>query len=65
MVGTTNLRSQEIYVQDCESTHGTFLEKQKLEAGVEYAVTDGEVITFGQKITSGAGKTPMSLYLTP
>lgn len=43
-------------MQDCESTHGTFLDKQKLEFGVEYAVVDGEIITFGQKVTSGAGK---------
>ena len=56
LVGTTKIRSQEIYVQDCESTHGTFLGKQKLEVGVEYAVVDGEIITFGQKVTSGAGK---------
>lgn len=52
----TDTRSQEVYVQDCESTHGTFLDKQKLEAGIEYAVANGEVITFGQKVTSGAGK---------
>lgn len=56
LVGTTDLQSQEIYIQDCESTHGTFLDKRKLEAGVEYAISDGEVITFGQKVTSGAGK---------
>jgi len=56
LVGMTDTRSQEVYVQDCESTHGTFLDKQKLEAGIEYAVANGEVITFGQKVTSGAGK---------
>ena len=48
--------SQEIYVKDCGSTHGTFLKKQRLETGVPYTVADGEVITFGQRVTSGAGK---------
>lgn len=46
---------QEIYLQDCGSTHGTYIDKQRLEAGVEFAVVDGEVITFGQRVTSGAG----------
>ena len=46
---------QEIYLQDCGSTHGTYIDKQRLEAGVEFAVADGEVITFGQRVTSGAG----------
>ena len=46
---------QEIYLQDCGSTHGTFIDKQRLEAGAEFAVADGEVITFGQRVTSGAG----------
>lgn len=49
---------QEIYLQDCGSTHGTYIDKQSLEAGVEFAVADGEVITFGQRVTSGAGGFP-------
>jgi pSer/pThr/pTyr-binding forkhead associated (FHA) protein len=47
---------QAIYVQDCGSTHGTYLAKQKMETGVEYTVNDGDIITFGQRVTSGAGK---------
>ena len=27
----------------------------KLDGGVEYAVDDNEVITFGQRVTSGTG----------
>lgn len=46
---------QEIYLQDCGSTHGTFMDKKRLEPGVEFTVGDGEVITFGQRVTSGAG----------
>ena len=46
---------QQIYLQDCGSTHGTYIDKRRLEPGVEFAVADGEVITFGQRVTSGAG----------
>ena len=46
---------QAVYLQDCGSTHGTYIGKQRLEPGVEYAVADGQVITFGQRVTSGAG----------
>ncbi len=46
---------QEIYLQDCGSTHGTYINKKRLETGVEFAVAEGEVITFGQRVTSGAG----------
>lgn len=46
---------QAVYLQDCGSTHGTYMGKQRLEPGVEYAVADGQVITFGQRVTSGAG----------
>ena len=46
---------QEIYLQDCGSTHGTYINKKRLEAGVEIAVAQGEIITFGQRVTSGAG----------
>ena len=46
---------QVIYLQDCGSTHGTYIDKKRLEAGVDYALADGEVITFGQRVTSGAG----------
>lgn len=46
---------QVIYLQDCGSTHGTYIDKKRLEAGVEYVLADGEVITFGQRVTSGAG----------
>lgn len=49
---------QQIYIQDCGSTHGTYMDRKRLEAGVEYAVIDGEVITFGQSVTSGAGRSP-------
>lgn len=51
---TASCNQQEIYLQDCGSTHGTYIDKQRLEAGVEFAVVDGEVITFGQRVTSGA-----------
>ena len=44
-----------IYVSDCGSTHGTYLQKKKLDRGTEYVVNNGEVITFGQCVTSGAG----------
>ena len=47
---------QVIYLQDCGSTHGTYIDKKRLEAGVEYALTEGEIITFGQRVTSGAGE---------
>ncbi|KAM0804909.1 hypothetical protein BDR22DRAFT_916153 [Usnea florida] len=45
---------QAVYLQDCGSTHGTYIGKQRLEPRVEYAVADGQVITFGQRVTSGA-----------
>lgn len=51
---TASRNQQEIFLQDCGSTHGTYIDKQRLKAGVEFAVADGEVITFGQKVTSGA-----------
>jgi len=47
---------QAIYVQDCGSTHGTYLANQRMITGVEYTVNDGDIITFGQRVTSGAGK---------
>lgn len=51
---TASRNQQEIYLQDCGSTHGTFMDKKRLEPGVEFTVGDGEVITFGQRVTSGA-----------
>lgn len=27
-----------------------------METGVEYTVNDGDIITFGQRVTSGAGQ---------
>lgn len=45
---------QQIYLRDCGSTHGTYIDKQRLETGVDFAVSDGVVITFGQRVTSGA-----------
>lgn len=45
---------RQIYLQDCGSTHGTYIDKRRLEADVEFALADGEVITFGQRVTSGA-----------
>ncbi|KAL2045268.1 hypothetical protein N7G274_002351 [Stereocaulon virgatum] len=51
---TFSSQNREVYVKDCGSTHGTFLKRQRLETGVPYTVTDGEVITFGQRVTSGA-----------
>lgn len=52
----TKIPMQVIYLQDCGSTHGTYMDKKRLEAGVEYALTEGEIITFGQRVTSGAGE---------
>ena len=53
--GISETIMQAVYLQDCGSTHGTYIGKQRLEPGVEYAVADGQVITFGQRVTSGAG----------
>ena len=47
--------SQTLYLQDCGSTHGTYMNDKKLEQGVEHVIRDGVVITFGQRVTSGAG----------
>ena len=44
-----------MFVQDCNSTHGTYLQKRKLDSGIEYRVNDGELVTFGQQVTSGTG----------
>ena len=52
----TKLSLQEVYLEDCGSTHGTFLDKRRFEAGIPYIVGSGEVITFGQSVTSGAGE---------
>ena len=46
---------QQIYLQDCGSTHGTYIDKRRLETGVDTAVVNGVIITFGQRVTSGAG----------
>ena len=54
-----------LYVKDCGSTHGTWLDKMKLENNAEYAVNDGETITFGQRVTSGAGTQYQVLEITP
>ena len=53
--GISETIMQAVYLEDCGSTHGTYIGKQRLEPGVEYAVADGQVITFGQRVTSGAG----------
>ena len=45
-------------MEDCGSTHGTFLDQRRLEAATPYIVSNGEIITFGQKVTSGAGTLP-------
>lgn len=52
--GISETIKQAVYLQDCGSTHGTYIGKERLEPGVEYAVADGQVITFGQRVTSGA-----------
>ncbi|KAL6721482.1 hypothetical protein ACLMJK_000586 [Lecanora helva] len=50
----TDLEEQTLYLQDCGSTHGTFLQKRKLESGIDYSINTGEMITFGQRVTSGS-----------
>ncbi|KAL9122486.1 MAG: hypothetical protein Q9187_000961 [Circinaria calcarea] len=43
-----------IFLQDLGSTHGTFAETRRLDTGERYPFVNGDVITFGQKVTSGA-----------
>ena len=45
-----------IYLQDYGSTHGTFIGTRRLHPNVDYTINNGEVITFGVKITSGPRK---------
>lgn len=61
--GITNVSWQEVYLADCGSTHGTFMGKRRFEAGIPYTVGNGEVITFGQRVTSGASElTALSIF---
>lgn len=55
-MGNTKVSWQEVYLADCGSTHGTFLDKRRFDAGIPYIIGNGEVITFGQRVTSGASE---------
>ncbi|KAK4695325.1 hypothetical protein P7C71_g2411, partial [Lecanoromycetidae sp. Uapishka_2] len=46
---------RDVCVQDCDSTHGTFLGKQEINPGVDYSVDNGQTITFGKKIIRNGG----------
>ena len=48
--------SKGIYLQDYGSTHGTFIGSRRLHPKVDCTVNNGDVVTFGVKITSGPCK---------
>ncbi|KAL8904355.1 MAG: hypothetical protein Q9207_003334 [Kuettlingeria erythrocarpa] len=47
-----------VHIEDCASTHGTFIEPRRLEPKKSYKLSDGDVVTFGSTITSG----PVTYY---
>ncbi|KAL8761193.1 MAG: hypothetical protein Q9184_002656 [Pyrenodesmia sp. 2 TL-2023] len=42
-----------VHIEDCASTHGTFIKTRRLEPKRSYALSDGDIVTFGSTITSG------------
>ncbi|KAI4128373.1 MAG: hypothetical protein LQ338_002775 [Usnochroma carphineum] len=42
-----------IHIQDSSSTHGTFLGPKRLAPNKPYALSNGDIITFGMTVTSG------------
>lgn len=47
---------QRAYVQDNDSTHGTYLGNERLDAYKDYLIDNNEIVTFGVRVTSGARK---------
>ncbi|KAL8948318.1 MAG: hypothetical protein Q9222_005488 [Ikaeria aurantiellina] len=45
----------EVSLQDCGSTHGTWLQNKRLTSKENYIVHDGDLVTFGSTVTSGPG----------
>lgn len=48
------------YLQDNDSTHGTYIGNQRLDAFRDYPINHNEIVTFGVRVTSGDRK-----YLCP
>ncbi|MCJ1393285.1 hypothetical protein MMC18_006157 [Xylographa bjoerkii] len=47
-----------LHLKDLQSTHGTFIGSERLDPEVDYPVKNGDTITFGQRVTSGATTYP-------
>jgi hypothetical protein len=46
--------SKTTYLQDQDSTHGTYIGNLRLEAYKNYSINNNDVVTFGVRVTSGA-----------
>ena len=46
-------RRQRVFLQDCGSTHGTFLSGERLLPHKPHALNESDIITFGSRVTSG------------
>ena len=53
--------AQEVYLRDLDSTHGTYVGNRRIQAKVDYLLSNGETITFGSSISIGSG-TLLSMF---
>lgn len=55
-------KRQGICLQDCGSTHGTYVGDNRLQPHVDHVLSNDENITFGVKVTSGTRKSNPILH---
>ena len=62
----SDILEKRIMLQDCGSTHGTYVSGHRMQPNEPHALKDWDIITFGAKVTSGAGLIPrlFSCYAT-
>lgn len=48
--------TQRAYLQDNNSTHGTYIGNKRLDAHKDYLINNNEVVSFGVRVTSGTRK---------
>ena len=50
--------SQQIYIKDTKSMHGTYLDDVKIPSNDTHNVENGEIVRFGVEVARGTGTLP-------
>ena len=61
----SNAMVKGVCLHDNGSTHGTSVGGRRLQPQVDYALSNGEIITFGVRVTSGERKATFSYDCVP